>query len=147
PDLRQERCGDRDAAAARGVLDDLLAADDRVGVGRRLGGQITEGLLQRVREHERAGYHRDADDDGEGGQQGAELAGREALEGNADHRPLTRSSVARMSWAVEAPRSSTMWPSARNRMRSAIAAACASCVTMTVVWPRASTDSRRRART
>ena len=33
-------------------------------------------------------------------------------------------------------------PSARNRTRSAIAAACASWVTITVVWPSASTESR-----
>ena len=39
-----------------------------------------------------------------------------------------------------------MSPSARNSTRSAIAAACASWVTITVVWPSVSTDSRRSAR-
>ena len=39
-----------------------------------------------------------------------------------------------------------MSPSARNSTRSAIAAACASWVTITVVWPRESTESRSSAR-
>jgi len=39
-----------------------------------------------------------------------------------------------------------MLPSARNSTRSAIAAACASCVTITVVWPSESTESRSSAR-
>ena len=39
-----------------------------------------------------------------------------------------------------------MSPSARNRTRSAIAAACASWVTITVVWPSSSTDRRSRPR-
>ena len=56
------------------------------------------------------------------------------------------SSVSRISCAVERPRSRTMSPSARNSTRSAIAAACASCVTITVVWPSASTESRSSAR-
>ena len=47
---------------------------------------------------------------------------------------------------VDGPRSRTMSPSARNRTRSAIAAACASWVTMTVVWPSVSTESRSSSR-
>ena len=39
-------------------------------------------------------------------------------------------------------RSRTISPSARKRIRSAIAAARASCVTITVVWPYSSTESR-----
>ena len=39
-----------------------------------------------------------------------------------------------------------MSPSARNSTRSAIAAACASWVTITVVWPSVSTESRSSAR-
>ena len=46
----------------------------------------------------------------------------------------------------ERPRSRTIAPSARNSTRSAIAAACASWVTITVVWPNSSTDSRSSAR-
>ena len=39
-----------------------------------------------------------------------------------------------------------MSPSARNSTRSAIAAACASWVTITVVWPSVSTESRSSVR-
>ena len=59
---------------------------------------------------------------------------------------LTSSSVSRILWALQRGRSRTMWPSARNSTRSAIAAACASWVTMTVVWPSSSTDVRSRPR-
>ena len=45
----------------------------------------------------------------------------------------TSSSTSRMRWALQAPMSRTISPSARNSTRSAIAAACASWVTMTVV--------------
>ena len=44
-------------------------------------------------------------------------------------------SASSTSAGVERPSSFTMRPSARNRMRSAIAAAFASWVTMIVVWP------------
>ena len=45
--------------------------------------------------------------------------------------------------SVLAPfRSWTTRPSARNRMRSAMTAARASCVTITIVWPYVSTESR-----
>ena len=60
--------------------------------------------------------------------------------------PVTCSSVSRISWALDGPRSRTMSPSARNSTRSAIAAACASWVTITVVWPSVSTESRSSAR-
>ena len=54
----------------------------------------------------------------------------------------SRGSCARCS----AARSRTMWPSARNSTRSAIAAACASWVTITVVWPSSSTDVAQQRR-
>jgi hypothetical protein len=66
---------------------------------------------------------------------GTKLAAEQSLEGDADHLPLTSSIASRISRAVEGPRSLTIKPSARKRMRSAIAAAGASWVTMTVVWP------------
>ena len=119
--------------AARGLLHDLLACDH--GVGPLVGGreQPVERLLHRVGEDERAAHHRDADHDSEGGQQRADLAGRETLQSDSDHRPLTSSSTSRMRWALQAPMSRAMFPSARNSTRSAIAAACASWVTITVV--------------
>ena len=133
PDLVEERGGQCDAAAVGGVLDDLLALDDGVGLLVRRIEEPGEGLLHRVGEDERAADHRDADDDGERGEQRADLATRESLQRNRPHRPLTCSSVSRISCAVERPRSRTMSPSARKSTRSAIAAACASWVTMTVV--------------
>ena len=59
----------------------------------------SKDLLHRVGEDERAADHRDADDDGERGEQRADLAARESLQRDADHRPLTSSSVARISCA------------------------------------------------
>src|SRR5204863_6762186 len=145
-DLGQHRGWDRAPAAVGGVLDDLLAADEGVGLGSRRGEEAGERLQRRVGEDEGAADHRDADDDGERGEHGADLAGRESLERDADHRWVTCSSASRISWALDWPRSRTMWPSARNTTRSAIAAAWASWVTMTVVWPRPSTESRSSVR-
>ena len=76
-----------------GALDDLLAADDGVGLVVGGGEESIEGLLHRVGEDVGAADHRDADDDGEGGEERADLAAGEPLEGDADHRPLTASSV------------------------------------------------------
>src|SRR5262249_25643086 len=96
---------------------------------------VVEALAERVGEHESAADHRDAEHDRERGQRRPELAAEKALERDGDHRALT-SSIAATTWpADEGPSSLTISPSARKRMRSAIAAACASCVTITVVWP------------
>src|ERR1700754_1244200 len=143
--LTEERFRDRHRSTRR-RLDELLALDDRVGVVIESPERAVEALLHRVGEDECATDHRHADDDREGGQQCAELAARESLQRDGDHRPPTSSSVSRILWAVDGPRSRTMSPSARNSTRSAIAAACASWVTITVVWPSVSTESRRRER-
>src|SRR3954465_13830027 len=118
-----------------GLLDDFLAGDDDAGLA--VGGveDVGERLLDRVGEDEGAADHRDAQHDGHRGEERAGLAAQKALDRNARQRPVTSSRVSRIVWAVEGPRSLTMFPSARNRMRSAIAAACASWVTITVVWP------------
>ena len=95
-----------------------------------------EALAERVGEDEGAADHRDAEHDRERRQRRAELAAEQSLEGDADHR--TRHLLQRLEdlvGVVDGPRSLTIRPSARKRMRSAIAAACASWVTMTVVWP------------
>src|SRR5205085_10068834 len=105
-----------------------------------------ERRLDRIGEGECAADHRDADDDGERGQQCADLAARASLEGDGEHQRLTSSSVSRISCALDGPRSRTISPSARNRIRSAIAAAWASWVTITVVWPSESTESRSSVR-
>ena len=112
-----------------------LGADDRVGGGIRLVVDAVEALAERVGEHEAAADHRDAEHDRERRQNRAELAAEQSFEGDADHRVVTSWSVSRISCEVDGPRSLTIRPSARKRMRSAIAAACASWVTITVVWP------------
>ena len=66
---------------------------------------------------------------------GAQLAAEQAFEGDARHRFATSRRASSTSVALERPSSRTTRPSARNRMRSAIAAALASWVTMIVVWP------------
>ena len=60
--------------------------------------------------------------------------------------PLTSSIASMISRADDCPMSLTIRPSARKSTRSAISAACASCVTMTVVWPRLVTESRSSSR-
>src|SRR5207244_3150946 len=105
-----------------------------------------EALVDRVREDEGAADHRHAEHDREGGERRAELPPREALQGDPDHRAVSSFMTASTSAAVVCWSSRTISPSARKRMRSAIAAAPGSCVTMTVVWPKVSTESRIRCR-
>ena len=112
-----------------------LRADDCVGGLVRLLVDAVEALAERVGEDEAAADHRDAEHDRERRQHRTELAPEQSFESDADHRLVTSSSVSRISGEVDGPRSLTIRPSARNRMRSAIAAACASWVTITVVWP------------
>src|SRR5206468_4605048 len=90
--------------------------------------------------------HRHAQHDRERRQRGPELASEQPLERDADHLVVTSSSASRISCVVEGPSSLTIRPSARNRIRSAIVAAWASWVTMTVVWPYVETESRSRLR-
>jgi hypothetical protein len=134
-DLRQD--GGREALG-RGLFiptEALLADDDRVGVRVGVREDRVEALRDRVREDVGAADHRDAEHDRQRGERGTELASGQPLEGDGDHRPLTSSIASRIWWALARPSSFTTWPSARNRIRSAIAAAFASWVTITVVWP------------
>ena len=62
-----------------------LPVIDRVGAAVGLGEDRIEGARDRVREDERAADHRDAEDDREGGQRGAQLAAEQALEREAGH--------------------------------------------------------------
>ena len=135
-DLAQEIGGERRRLGGGvGGVDRLLGADHGVGALVRLVVDAVEALGERVGEDEAAADHRDAEDDRERRQRGPELPAEQALERDADHRTVTSSSVSRISCVVERPRSLTTAPSARNRTRSAIAAAWASWVTMTVVCP------------
>src|SRR5439155_8317034 len=104
-----------------------------------------ERAVDRIREHERAGDHRDAEHDREGRQRRAKLAPEQALECEAGHAEM-RFIAARM--AAESLRASwsTIRPSARKKIRSAIEAAPASCVTITVVWPYSSVAARSSSR-
>src|SRR5581483_1718766 len=119
-----------------------LAGDRRVRADIDVGEDRVERARDRVREHVRAAHRRDPEDDRERGQTRAELASPERAEGDAEHQAVSSSIAAiTVRWS-ERPRSLTISPSFRNRIRSAIAAARGSCVTITVVWPYWSTDSR-----
>src|SRR5207247_508672 len=98
-----------------------------VSQGPRIGGAPHLCLTPALRRH--------PEHDREGRQNCSELATEEPLEGDAHHSSLTSLSPASTSLWLERPSAFTMRPSARKRMRSAMVAAVASCVTMTVVWP------------
>src|SRR5439155_11806926 len=118
-----------------------LAGDDGVRVRVRLGEDVVEGAVDRVGEDEGAADHRDTQDDRERGEDCAELAPREPAQRDPDHCSVTSLTVSRICCSSAAPRSLTMRPSARNKIRSAIVAPRASWVTMTMFWPRLSTES------
>src|SRR5439155_23705688 len=106
-----------------------------------------EGVVERIGEDEGRADHSRAEHDRERGEDGAGLAAEQSFERDGNHRPLTCCMAASTSAAVEPRTSLTIWPSARKRIRSASAAALASWVTITVVWPSSSTEWRSRART
>ena len=137
PDVVEQALGHRRRLRGRPLERDVgrLAADRRVGVGIRLAEDRVERLVDRVREDEGSAHHRDAEHDGERGQRRAELPPREPPERDPDHVSVTSRIVLRISSSPAPPRSLTISPSARKRMRSAEAAARASCVTITIVWP------------
>src|SRR5580765_5899626 len=128
------REGRRFLGVAVRVLERDLAADDGVRVLVRLVDDRRERARDRVGQDVGTADHRDAEDDRERSQDGAELSSEQSLDGYADHRESS-SMTAMTSLASDGPTSLTIFPSARNRILSAIAAARASCVTITVVWP------------
>ena len=131
-----------------------LPRDRGVGAAVDLGEDAVEGALDRVGEDVRAGDHRDAEHDRDRRQRRPQLAPEQARECDAHHErmpPLSPVTRCGSSWrgsppARSAPSSSAIRPSARKRMRSAIAAAAASWVTITVVWPYSSVAERSSAR-
>ena len=129
-------CSDSGTVALAAALDDLLAGDHGAGVLVRALEEVVEGLLHRVRQDEGPAHHRDAEDDRQRGQRRAQLAARAgpaASRSSSVRQPLHR---ARARRARRGPySSSTVSPSARKTIRSATAAALASCVTIIVVWP------------
>ena len=134
---REDALGERrrGRAAAVGEVERRLAGDDRARAFPHLGEDRVEGRVDRVGEDVRAADHRDAEHDRERGQRRAELAPQQALEREPDHAAAISFSVSRISACVAPATSLTIWPSARKRIRSAIAAARGSCVTITVVCP------------
>ena len=124
----------RRRVGAVGVLEGDLAADHGVGVLVGLVDDLRVGAGDGVREDVRPADHRDAENDCERGEDGPELSSEHAFEGDGDHC-ASSSMTPSTACASERPRSRTMSPSARNRIRSAMAAARGSWVTITVVCP------------
>src|SRR5207248_6929543 len=105
----------------------------------------SERGLDRVREHVSAADHGHPEHDRGGGQDRPQLPAEQALQCDARHE-LRLLITASTSSAVASVSCFTINPSAMKRIRSAIAAARGSWVTITVVCPYASTESRIRSR-
>jgi hypothetical protein len=102
----------------------LMRSDDDVELLDRLLGDALEGIPDLVRLDVGPGDHRDTEDDRDGGERRAQLSDSEAPQGEGTHRRAL--SWSRTSSTDIAPWSATTRPSARNRTRSAYAAAPAS---------------------
>ena len=109
----------RERALALGDVERRLAADDDGRALADVGEDRVERLVDRVGEDERAADHRDAEHDRDRRQRRAELAAEQARERDLDHA-LARPIAARISTAGLRGSSSTITPSARKSMRSAI---------------------------
>src|SRR5205823_2002329 len=138
-DLRQHRVGERrrlDLVAVAAVRERGLAADDHVRVPvLRLEDRV-EAVVDRVRQDVGAADHRHAENDRESDERRPELARRKPLQRYGEHQSALSSSIAAITaLGSERGRSRTISPSARKRIRSAIAAACGSWVTIMVVCP------------
>ena len=72
------------------AFDDDRRAHVRVGVFEHVGEQIVERLRQRVGEDVGTGQERGTEDDREGGEQQPALASQDALQGEFEHRSLTK---------------------------------------------------------
>ena len=119
--------------SARRVLHDLLAGDHGARTLVRVLVEPVECLCDGVRQDVGAADHRHPEHDRQCGERGAQLAAPQPLDRGGDHRFLSPSIVSSTWCSLRPWTSSTIDPSARNRMRSAIAAALASWVTISVV--------------
>src|SRR5205823_2432269 len=110
----QERLGEgrHVDAVALPVLEGGLARDHDVRVLVRLLEERVEGGVDRVRQDVAPADHRDAEDDREGGQHGAQLAPGEPAQGDERHSSATSSVAMITSCSVERPRSLTIRRSA-----------------------------------
>ncbi len=133
----EQRFVDRGSRRPLTVDRDLEAAagHDRIRARVRLREEGLERAVDRVREDVCAADHRDAEDDRNSGQERAELAARETAESDPDHPAATSSMTERISCWLPSASSRTNSPSARKSTRCATAAARASWVTITIVWP------------
>ena len=121
------------------VLFSLLRSNADLPGHRRVGAAVDRGEdpaerpLDRVGEDVGAGDERDAEDDRDRSQRRAQLAPRHAPQRDVDHALSEFITASTSAGSACLPSWRTICPSARKRMRSAIAAARASCVTITVV--------------
>jgi hypothetical protein len=95
-DPRQQRGADRRYFAVV-LFDRILGGDDDAGAAQRLAEDFVEGGEDRVGEDEAAGDEGDADDHRERGPESADLAGPEALEGEASQAASSARSRRRRS--------------------------------------------------
>src|SRR3954467_8570378 len=109
----------RGCRVAPGVLERDLAADDGGGVLVRLAEGLRECPGDGVGQDVRAADHRDAEDDCESAQRGAQLAPEDAFEGDAGHR-ASSSITPITSRASERPRSRTITAPIMNSARTRI---------------------------
>ena len=116
-----------------GVFERRLLLDDHVDLGVALLEDLHEGAIDLVCQYERAGDHRDAEQNRDRRQSRPQLARAESSQDETDHGYSSVLIVSRISPADRWPASRTILPSRRKSVRSAIAAALASCVTMITV--------------
>ena len=129
-------------------LDLLVRGDDRVHALVRLGEDVVERLLDRVREHVGAGDHHHAEHDRQRGEDGAQLVRAQVSQrdrGHARRPPASSGRAPPRRWPSPRPGRSCR-PPARRRGRPSRRRA-ASWVTMTTVWPKSSTARRSSAST
>src|SRR3954452_2897724 len=131
-------------STARGVEGRRRLHDNRC-AGEHGAEQVVEALEGGIGQDERAGGHPHAEHDRQRGQHQPELAREQALDRRSEHYASSDLISSRIASAVGDRISWTTLPSARNTTRSACAAACASCVTITIVWPCSSTADRRKS--
>src|SRR5712691_1457142 len=127
-------------------LESSLAADDGVGSFTALREDRPEGLVDGVGEDVRAAHRGDPKDDRERREERPQLAAEECFESETGHALSSCSISSTISCGERSFDSRPMSPSARNRTRSAIAAARASCVTITIVCSSSFTDRLRTSR-
>ena len=98
-DLVDQRLGQRRARLGQveAGLDLLLGADRDVDALVRRREDVVERLVDRVAQHQRAGDHRDPEEDRDGGQRGAQLVRDQPAEGEPEHAGAQSSRIRAMT--------------------------------------------------